>query len=198
MINGKEFAEKMFSDVNNDNTQEKLYSTGSEELDAMLEKAFSEGYETAQKEFAKKDKDEDGENHRGLGRAYLIGGAAGVIGRHAGKKATEKALKEGKKLDKAEEEGTKKAKKVGAAVGAGVGAAGVGQLAVVARKNKGAIKEALEEAGVKLTKKNKKAAIGAAAALGAGTIAANAGLGALGAKVGKKKNDKERRIRRVK
>ena len=122
MINGKEFAEKMFSDVNNDNTQEKLYSTGSEELDAMLEKAFSEGYEYAQKEFAKKDP-EEGKNHRGLGRAAVVGGAGGVVGRHVGKKATEKALKEGESLSDAEKKGDKKAVKAGAAVGAAVGAA---------------------------------------------------------------------------
>ena len=79
MINGKEFAEKMFSDVNNDNnTQEKLYSTGSEELDAMLEKAFSEGYEAAQKEFAKKDEGK----HTGakIAGAAALGAGAGIYG----------------------------------------------------------------------------------------------------------------------
>ena len=51
MINGKEFAEKMFSNVG----EERLYSTGNDELDDLLERAFCEGYEYAQKEYAKRD-----------------------------------------------------------------------------------------------------------------------------------------------
>jgi hypothetical protein len=34
--------------------EERLYSTGNEELDELMERAFCEGYEYAQKEFAKK------------------------------------------------------------------------------------------------------------------------------------------------
>ena len=41
----------MFSDVE----EEKLYSTGNDELDELLERAFCEGYEYAQKEFATKN-----------------------------------------------------------------------------------------------------------------------------------------------
>jgi len=125
MKNGKEFAEKMFSEMENNNNnevQEKLYSTGNDELDNLLEKAYNEGYEAAQKEFSEKDP-EEGKNHRGLGRAAVVGGAAGVVGRHVGKKATEKALKEGESLSDAEKKGDKKAVKAGAAVGAAVGAA---------------------------------------------------------------------------
>ena len=40
--------ERMFSDVE----EEKLYSTGNDELDELLERAFCEGYEYAQREFA--------------------------------------------------------------------------------------------------------------------------------------------------
>jgi hypothetical protein len=40
--------QRMFSNVG----EEKLYSTGNDELDDLLERAFCEGYEYAQKEFA--------------------------------------------------------------------------------------------------------------------------------------------------
>lgn len=43
MIIGRQFVENQY--------EEKLYSTGNDELDEMLEKAFCEGYEYAQKEF---------------------------------------------------------------------------------------------------------------------------------------------------
>ena len=49
MIKGYELIEKLYSDQE----EEKLYSTGDPELDDLLEKAFCEGYEYAQKEFAK-------------------------------------------------------------------------------------------------------------------------------------------------
>ena len=44
MIIGRQLVEDQY--------EEKLYSTGNDELDEMLEKAFCEGYEYAQKEFA--------------------------------------------------------------------------------------------------------------------------------------------------
>ena len=47
MILGKQFAEKLYSE----NQEEKLYSTGDEMLDNLLERAFYEGYELGQKEF---------------------------------------------------------------------------------------------------------------------------------------------------
>lgn len=43
----------MFSNVE----EEKLYSTGNDELDELLERAFCEGYEYAQKEYARRDYD---------------------------------------------------------------------------------------------------------------------------------------------
>lgn len=43
--------ERMFSNVE----EEKLYSTGNDELDNLLEHAFCEGYEYAQREFARRD-----------------------------------------------------------------------------------------------------------------------------------------------
>ena len=51
---------KVFSQVENwDNgyeMEERLYSTGDYELDVLLERAFCEGYEAAQREFAAMDK----------------------------------------------------------------------------------------------------------------------------------------------
>ena len=52
MITGKELIEKMYSE-NEEIQEEKLYSTGDDYLDDLLEKAFCEGYEYAQKEFAR-------------------------------------------------------------------------------------------------------------------------------------------------
>ena len=51
MIIGRNLIEKMYSE-NEEIQDEKLYSTGDDELDDLLEKAFCEGYEYAQKEFA--------------------------------------------------------------------------------------------------------------------------------------------------
>ena len=51
MITGKRFTENLYSE----NQEEKLYSTGDEMLDNLLERAFCEGYELAQKEFARRD-----------------------------------------------------------------------------------------------------------------------------------------------
>jgi hypothetical protein len=53
MIIGRNLIEKMYSE-NEEIQDEKLYSTGDDELDDLLEKAFSEGYEYAQKEFGNK------------------------------------------------------------------------------------------------------------------------------------------------
>jgi hypothetical protein len=49
---GRQFAEeRMYSEYE----EERLYSTGSYELDELLERAFCEGYEYAQREFAEED-----------------------------------------------------------------------------------------------------------------------------------------------
>ena len=51
MIIGRQLIERMYSE--NDYYEDtKLYSTGDSELDDLLERAFCEGYEYAQKEFA--------------------------------------------------------------------------------------------------------------------------------------------------
>ena len=48
MINGREFAERFYSE-NVQEEEERLYSTGNDELDELLERAFCEGYEYAQR-----------------------------------------------------------------------------------------------------------------------------------------------------
>ena len=48
MLIGKQFTERLYSE----NQEEKLYSTGDEMLDNLLERAFCEGYELAQREYA--------------------------------------------------------------------------------------------------------------------------------------------------
>jgi len=53
MLNGQEFIEKLYSDIE-EYEEEKLYSTGDEELVELLEKAFCEGYEYAQREYNSK------------------------------------------------------------------------------------------------------------------------------------------------
>ena len=51
MIIGRNFAEKLYSEIEPED--ERLYSTGDPDLDDLLERAFCEGYEYAQKEFGR-------------------------------------------------------------------------------------------------------------------------------------------------
>lgn len=69
MIIGRNFVNEYYED-------EKLYSTGNDELDEMLEKAFCEGYEYAQKEFAEKEEKEK----KPIGKGALIGAGTGAVG----------------------------------------------------------------------------------------------------------------------
>ena len=52
MITGKDLIEKMYSENYDEYEDTRLYSTGDSDLDDLLERAFCEGYEYAQKEFA--------------------------------------------------------------------------------------------------------------------------------------------------
>lgn len=54
MIIGRQLIERMYSDYN-EYEDEKLYSTGDSELDDLLERAFCEGYEYAQREYSLKN-----------------------------------------------------------------------------------------------------------------------------------------------
>ena len=61
MILGKQFTERLYSE----NQEEKLYSTGDEMLDNLLERAFCEGYELGQQLFSdSKDEDEEKEKDK--------------------------------------------------------------------------------------------------------------------------------------
>ena len=53
MITGYELIEKMYSENYDEYEDTRLYSTGDDELDDLLERAFCEGYEYAQKEFGR-------------------------------------------------------------------------------------------------------------------------------------------------
>ena len=102
MKNGKEFAEKMFSEMEDNNEiQEKLYSTGNDELDDLLERAFCEGYEYAQREFAEKEEKKKGHTAAkvaaGVGGTAVVG-AGGVwgaekLGKHLEKTGEGKIMK---------------------------------------------------------------------------------------------------------
>lgn len=109
-------------------------------LDELIERAFCEGYEYAQKEFSKKKKKnnsgerlEDISSHRGLGRAAAIGGIsytlpATLIGGYKGKKKAEELDRQGKSDREIIRESGKHAARWGAGIGAGIGA-GVGAAA---------------------------------------------------------------------
>ena len=83
MINGREFAEKFYSESVQEE-EERLYSTGNDELDELLERAFCEGYEYAQKEFAekeeKKEKKHTGAKVAAIGGGTAVAGAGGIYG----------------------------------------------------------------------------------------------------------------------
>jgi len=195
---GRQFAERLYSETG-DYEEERLYSTGNDELDDLLECAFCDGYEYAQREFAEEEENEpkkkSNESLRGYGRAYLLGGYGGVAGRAVGKQVAKRNIEKGEDLEESEKKGVKAARVVGAGVGAGAGVYGAAKTGRELKKIKPMVKEALEDAGVKLTKKNKKiATIGAGAAI----VSANVGLGALGAGLGTKKNNKERRAKMAK
>ena len=106
MINGREFAEKFYSE-NVQEEEERLYSTGNDELDELLERAFCEGYEYAQKEFAEKEEKKE-KKHTGTKVAAIGGGTAvagvgtlaGVakLGENAIDKKGQNLKEEGKKL----------------------------------------------------------------------------------------------------
>lgn len=187
MITGKEFAEKNFSQA-----EEKLFSTGNEELDCLLTEVYysgiEDGYDYAQKEFAKKDSsakkylDTDYEesskeerkkrsekrkgrkledSHRGLGRSLILGGVIpGAIGAYTTKQQAEDDFREGYSEDEIVKRAGIRGAKRGAIAGGALGVAGG-----LASRN-----------------------IGMAALSGAG----GAAWGALGAHLGAKKNARVR------
>ena len=105
-------------------------------IDELIEKAFCDGYEYAQKEFSKKKKRyrdrerlEDLDSHRGLGRAAAVGLLtnnlpATLAGGYLGKKKAEELDDEGKSDVEIKRGAGKHAAKWGAGIGAVTGAAG--------------------------------------------------------------------------
>ena len=106
MINGREFAERFYSE-NVQEEEERLYSTGNDELDDLLERAFCDGYEYAQREFAKEEEKKE-KKHTGAKVAAGVGGTAVVgagtlagvakLGENAIDKKGQNLKEEGKKL----------------------------------------------------------------------------------------------------
>ena len=108
MINGREFAERFYSE-NVQEEEERLYSTGNDELDELLEYAFCDGYEYAQREFAEEEEaEEPKKKHTGAKVAAGVGGTAVVgagtlagvakLGENAIDKKGQDLKEEGKKL----------------------------------------------------------------------------------------------------
>lgn len=83
-IRRKVFSQAMDWD-NGYEMEERLYSTGDVELDEILERAFCEGYEAAQREFA--DDSYDELIGAGIGAGAVGLGAAGAYGYHKGSNA---------------------------------------------------------------------------------------------------------------
>lgn len=73
MITGKELINEYYE-------SEKLYSTGNDDLDNLLERAFCEGYEYAQYEFSKKDEDEDEEKIKKRKKRLIAASAGASLG----------------------------------------------------------------------------------------------------------------------
>jgi hypothetical protein len=171
MITGKELVEKMYSENYNEYEDTRLYSTGDSDLDELLEKAFCEGYEYAQREYSLKDELKEaiksGDEKKikelkkkSIGRkaagGAIIGGAAGGIGTDRFLKKYEDDIRASDPLlaissDKNYKKASNITSGMGAVVSSGIGAgiaAGIGK----ARFNK-ALKKAKKE--IEEEKKNK-------------------------------------------
>ena len=95
MIIGRQLIEeyeKMYSE-NDYYEDEKLYSTGDNELDDLLERAFCEGYEYAQKEFAAYKPPFSQEQVRKAVKSVNENGIKGRSVAQVGKNALKQALK---------------------------------------------------------------------------------------------------------
>ena len=174
--------------IENEENEEKLFSTGDDELDDLLEEVYysgiEDGYDYAQREYAQASQDiKDYRSRKGAGKTYLMGGVAGSIGRKAGIKEAEKASKQGRTYEEQEKIGGKRAARVAAGTTAGAYgvAAGLGAsaLAIANKKNPRVLKEVA---------KNFKGPKGVA--LGAG-IAAGVGAHVLGSAIAAKRGAKE-------
>ena len=114
---------------------------------------------------------EDIKSHRGLGRSF-IGGLPGALGGYVGKKAADRADAEGKSDEEIKKIAAKKATRTGAAIGGAIGLANAASSGFVLHK--------VGAGGRKIATNAVR------------DIAIATGLGALGSRLGAKKNTKER------
>lgn len=137
MIKGYDLV-KLFSETGYEES-EKMFSTGNEELDELLERVYSagieDGYDYAQKEFSKKEKKDKKKDKkkksslsaessgRGYGRSIILGGLPGAAGTYAGSREATQAEKEGADYSEIKDRATSKGALVGAVGGASLGLA---------------------------------------------------------------------------
>ena len=177
-----------FSAIDEDG-EERLYST----TEVMDEQDYIERL------YAEKDEEDEDSKHshlskyqsgRGLGRSYLLGGAAGLGGTAAGNVAATIADKKGK----TDKETSNIAKATGAAVGGGLGI-------IAARKalkaNRLAVDKAFLQAGDSISKKMLAGARLGLSKHKKGIIGASAALAALGGYAGAAKNTRSRMDKRL-
>lgn len=156
---------KVFSLLQDENGEERYFSTTDITLEDAEQRIFSVKDEEEEEKPKKRSKLSNYDSHRGLGRSVILGGLGGAIGGYASKEAADKADREGKSDEEIVEAATKKGRRIGAIAGGATGAlAGANYLAL-----------------------GKKGIIPALGATVGGT-----GLGALGGHLGAKKNAKER------
>ena len=183
MITGKEFIEKMYSQ--NNEVEKKLFSTGNDDLDAILTEVYysgiEDGYDYAQKEFGIKEKGEEIiEKIKGAGKKAIdavketgkkagkaVGKAAESVGdatKSAGEKVGEGAKKAanstGKfvsKTGKSVKEGTEKVVKRLGETKLGQWAKAHPKAAIAAGVGTAALATAGSVLGAKAIKKNRKA-----------------------------------------
>lgn len=196
--------------------QERLFSTGDEELDDILEEVYysgiEDGYDYAyeEREYAEEDSDSEGKSKSGSAGAAAMGLGAGTVaaGRYGAKKAQAKAEKEGAamvdaaiKKGKIAKEAVDQAYMEGRTKTSGVISTIINEL----KRRKGAkaankYAEELESGALKdarkvLAKGNKKAAqIAKRSAIAGGALLAGGGLltAASGLKKGKKENNQQK------
>ena len=185
MITGRQLIDSYYEE------DEKLFSTGNDELDDILEEVYysgiEDGYDYAQREFAYASEDiKDYRSRKGAGKSLMIGGVNSAIGRKAGIRESERASRQGRSYEEQEKIGGKRAARVaGGLTAASYGAAGLaaGTAALAAKaKNPQKYAQMLNKAkGALRTTKGKAGVAGAVLGVGA-HIAASAAVAKKGAK----------------
>lgn len=182
---------KVFSLIQNEAGEERYFSTTDFELDNGME----ERYYSDDEEETSKNSRKLGKSKRGYGRSYFWGGIPAMIGVKKGQRAADKAAEEGLSDEEIIDAAKKKAGKTGVVLmtpyAAGLTAAGGLGMNYIA-KNKNVQRAAIETLGKKNAKRLLKhgglKGAAAGAILGGAAIASSR----YGARVGAKKNTKER------